>query len=165
MPETLGIHLVKSAYGLWLPGDERGHWSPAWDEKIGHTQPHMLHPGDPVRQRMSAERMQHPPVRWPPRIIQSITTTLRRCANESPWDLAALAVEPTHLHALLTYAPLNFDRTAKWLAQQMTKAVHTDTDHPGPVFAKNKWATFIFDQPHWDNTARYIQRHPGAIPL
>ncbi|MEM9914622.1 MAG: hypothetical protein AAF911_06660 [Planctomycetota bacterium] len=165
MSQTLGVHLVKSAFGQWLPGDERGHWSTAWDDKLGHVQPHMLHEGDLVRQRMAAERMQHPPVRWTPGIIESITATLQRCADESPWDLAALAVETTHLHALLTYAPLNMDRTAKWLAQQITKAVHTDTPHTGPVFAKGKWATFVFEQTHWDNTVRYIQRHPGAVPL
>ena len=30
MPNTLGFHYVKSGYGLWLPGDDRGHWSEAW---------------------------------------------------------------------------------------------------------------------------------------
>ena len=165
MPKTLGVHLVKSAYGQWLPGDPRGHWSTAWDDQLGHIQPHQLHPGDPIRHRMAAERMQHPAVIWTPRIIRSITATLPRCADNSPWDLAALAVEPTHLHALLTYAPLDFDRTAKWLAQQMTKAVHIDTPHAGPVFAKGKWATYIFEPSHWENTVRYIARHPGAVRL
>ncbi|MEM7627634.1 MAG: hypothetical protein AAF333_18720 [Planctomycetota bacterium] len=164
MPQTLGVHLVKSAFGQWLPGDPRGHWSTAWDEKLGHVEPHTLHEGDPVRQRMAAERMQHPSVSWTPAMIESIATTLERCADESPWNIAALAIEPTHLHALIIYASLDFDRTTKWLAQQMTKAVHAETSHAGPVFAKGKWATFVFDQPHWDNTARYIQHHPGHRP-
>ncbi len=49
MPRTIGYHLVKSGYGLWLPGDTRGHWSSAWDEQIGFFEPHHLHAGDPVR--------------------------------------------------------------------------------------------------------------------
>jgi hypothetical protein len=28
MPNTIGYHIVKTGYGLWLPGDERGSWSP-----------------------------------------------------------------------------------------------------------------------------------------
>ena len=27
---TVGIHLVWTAYGTWLPGDDRGHWSPLY---------------------------------------------------------------------------------------------------------------------------------------
>jgi hypothetical protein len=23
-----GVHLIWTTYGTWLPGDERGHWSP-----------------------------------------------------------------------------------------------------------------------------------------
>lgn len=165
MPKTLGVHLVKSAYGQWLPGDERGHWSAAWDDKLGHVQPHTLHAGDPVRHRMAAERMKHPPVLWSPAVVDRLAHTLDRCATESTWDLAALSVEPTHFHALLTCITRDVDRTAKWLAQQMTKAVHQDTDHTGPVFAKGNWITFIFDESYWYNTIAYINRHPGAVRL
>ncbi|MEO0514261.1 MAG: hypothetical protein AAF086_03065 [Planctomycetota bacterium] len=63
MPHTLGFHIVLSGFGLWLPGDARGHWSDAWDNQLGYHKPHHLHPGDPIRQRMAAERMQHSPVR------------------------------------------------------------------------------------------------------
>ena len=45
MANTLGYHYVKSTYGQWLPGDERGHWSTAWDAQIGFIEPHMLHRG------------------------------------------------------------------------------------------------------------------------
>jgi len=55
MSATLGYHLVKSGYGLWLPGDDRGHWSSAWDKQIGFIKPHQLNEGDPVRQRMARE--------------------------------------------------------------------------------------------------------------
>ncbi len=162
MPGTLGAHIVKSAYGHWLPGDDRGHWSTAWDPQVGYVQPHMLHEGDPVRRRMAAEHLRHPPVPWSEAVCETLVLTIERCAAESPWDAVAFAVEPTHLHLLITYAPMNLDRTCKWLAQQMTKAVHTQTTHTDPVFAKGKWATFIFDESHWRNTLRYIQRHPGS---
>ena len=56
MLRTIGFHIVISGYGLWLPGDERGHWSDAWDEELGFVEPHTLHAGDPVRKRMAEER-------------------------------------------------------------------------------------------------------------
>ena len=56
-------HVVISGYGLWLPGDGRGHWSEAWDDELGFIEPHTLHAGDPVRLRMAEERRKHTPVR------------------------------------------------------------------------------------------------------
>jgi hypothetical protein len=60
MAVTYGYHIVISGYGVWLPGDERGHWSTAWDEELGFIEPHTLHPGDPVRKRMALERQKQP---------------------------------------------------------------------------------------------------------
>jgi len=115
-----------------------------------------------MRHRMAAERMQYPPVHWSPTTCKHLATTIKQCADQSSWNIAALAIEPTHLHLLITYAPLNLGRTCKWLTQQMTKTVHTHTNHTGPVFAKGRWATYLFDDKHWKNAMHYIQNHPGA---
>ncbi|HYO24766.1 MAG TPA: hypothetical protein VEQ85_07435 [Lacipirellulaceae bacterium] len=83
MPRTLGYHLVKSAFGQWLPGDQRGHWSTAWDEEIGYVAPHPLHAGDPVRKRMAEERMKHPPtVLTPPMTAAIADAAGRASANQ-----------------------------------------------------------------------------------
>lgn len=157
--ETIGYHIVKTTYGMWLPGDERGHWSEAWDDEIGYLEPHHLHPGDPVRERMAAERMKHPPVRLSSDMRRVVTETMRRCEVASTWSVAALAVEPTHLHLLVTYSPRDIGGTAKWLGQQLTKAIHANTAHTGPVWAKGAWKQHVFDQAHWHNTIRYIEQH------
>mgnify|MGYP006296443463 CR=1 FL=1 len=159
MPRTIGYHWVKSAYGLWLPGDCRGHWSDAWDDQIGYFEPHMLHEGDPVRQRMAAERMKHPPVRFDPSMVDAITAALRSCESNSDWQFEALTVQPTHVHALIQYTTRPIDRTAKWLADQATKAVHRETSHAGPVWCDGRWLQFIYDRSHWDNLIGYINRH------
>jgi len=75
MARTLGYHYVKSAYGLRLPGDERGSWSATWDEEIGFVEPHVLHPGAPVRLRMAEERMKHPPVRLTETMLEAVADT------------------------------------------------------------------------------------------
>jgi hypothetical protein len=116
MRKTLGIHYARSAYGLWLPGDDRGHWSEAWDAQIGFIKPHTLHEGDPVRLRMAEERMKHPPVRWDEKMQQVITSTLAKCAANSPWNVESYCIEETHFHGLFSTSPLNIDRTVKWIA-------------------------------------------------
>jgi len=159
MPRTIGYHWVKSAYGLWLPGDERGHWSSVWDEQIGYIEPHMLHEGDPVRQRMATERMRHRPVRLDQHMIDAATRALRGGEARSDWQFAALTMQPTHMHALITYNTRDIDKTVKWLADQMTKTVHACTPHIGPVWCKGRWLQFVFDSSHWDNLIAYIGRH------
>jgi REP element-mobilizing transposase RayT len=159
MPNTLGYHWVKSGYGLWLPGDPRGHWSEAWDEEIGYVEPHMLHPGDPVRLRMAQERMKHPPVKLTSAMVRVVERVIGECAAASPWKIVAASIEPTHTHLQITYSGLDIHRTVKWLSQETTKAIHRETDHEGPVWGKGDWTVYLFDLPYFRNVTRYIERH------
>lgn len=159
MPRTTGYHICLSAYGLWLPGDERGHWSEAWDEQLGYIEPHTLHPGDPVRKRMAEERMKYPPVRFSEQMIAVTEATLDHCQGQSDWRIAAASIELTHTHLLLTYTEREIDNVVKWLKDQTTKAIHRQTSHAGPVWCKGRWRGFLFDPFHWRNTHAYIERH------
>ncbi len=161
MVHTLGYHYVKSGYGLWLPGDDRGSWSEAWDDQIGFIEPHKLHPADPARLRMAQERMAHAPVRLTPAMVGVVAETIVACVREAAGGLTvvAAAIEPTHLHLLIPYSARDIDKTSKWLADRMTKAIHAKTSHSGPVWCKGKWCSYIFDESHWANTIRYIEQH------
>lgn len=159
MGRTIGYHIVVSGYGLWLPGDDRGHWSDAWDDQIGFHEPHMLHPGDPIRRRMAQERLKHPPVKLSREMQDCVAKTIGACQTASDWKVAAASIESTHTHLLLTYTERDIDNTVKWLKDQMTKSIHRETPHDGPVWCKGSWRSFIFDEPMWDNSRRYIERH------
>ena len=147
------------------PRRPRGNWSEAWNEQIGFVEPHTLHAGDPVRLRMAEERQKHPPVRWSLDVQRVIRATVEACAAASAWDVAAFGIEETHLHLALTYTTTDIDGTAKWLGQQMTKAVHLQTGHVGPVFCKGHWLQFIFDPGHWDALLAYIDCHSEAADV
>ena len=159
MPRTLGYHIVISGYGLWLPGDERGHWSEAWDQELGFIEPHTLHAGDPVRKRMALERMKHAPVKLDSRMQTAVIDQIGLCRAQSQWKIAAASIEATHTHLLVTCSTLHIDNTVKWLKDQATKAVHRDTPHQGPVWCKGRWRSFVYDPLIWQNTRRYIERH------
>ena len=159
MPRTLGYHIVISGYGLWLPGDERGHWSEAWDEELGYVEPHKLHVGDPMRWRMAQERQKHPPVRLVGGMINVVTDAIAQCEADSDWQIAAASIESTHTHLLLTYTARDIDTTVKWLKDQLTKAIHRRTSHTGPVWCKGCWRSFIFEVDAWETIRWYIERH------
>jgi hypothetical protein len=161
MRQTRGYHWVKSGHGLWMPGDERGSWSEAWDDQIGFIEPHTLHEGDPVRLRMAEERMKHPPVRLSEEMIDIVARTIGECVAKSNGGLSisALAIEPTHIHVLIQYSGRDIHTTVKWLADQTTKAIHKFTSHQGPVWCKGKWCEYVFEPSHWMNLGAYIRRH------
>ncbi len=159
MGRTLGYHIVISGYGLWLPGDERGHWSENWDSELGFIEPHTLHAGDPIRKRMAAERQAHPKVILDLQMLSVVADSIAQCRQQSDWRIAAASIESTHTHLLLSYTEREIDSTIKWLKDQITKAIHDRTSHKGPVWCKGRWRSFIYDPIIWRNTRHYIERH------
>jgi hypothetical protein len=118
MGQTIGYHIVISGYGLWLPGDERGHWSEAWDAELGYIEPHTLHAGDAMRRRMAQERQKFPPTKLTACMQAIVTETLERCETESEWTFHAVAIEATHAHLLMTRTRRDVDNVVKWLTDQ-----------------------------------------------
>jgi REP element-mobilizing transposase RayT len=159
MPNTLGYHYVKTTYGMWLPGDARGHWSSNWDAMIGFHDPHQLNDGDAARQRLASARMKHAPVRLTHEMMILVEREIARCQSESEWHIVAASIEPTHMHLLFEHFDSPIEKTTTWIAQRITKAIHSEADHEGPVWAKGSWCNHIFDESHWNNTVRYIEQH------
>jgi REP element-mobilizing transposase RayT len=161
MSQTLGFHLTKSTFGTWLPGDARGSWSEAWSPSQGFHGAHQFHEGDPRREAMARRRMKHPPVVLTAEMIDVIIEAITSCVERSQGGLiiVAAAIEPTHAHLLLTNTGRDIDITAKWLADQTTKAIHRQTAHQGPVWTKNPWCDHIDSQEHWENALLYIDDH------
>ena len=94
-------------------------------------------------------------------MIEIVAQTIAACIAKSDGGLsiAALTIEPTHLHALIPYSGRDVHITVKWLADQTTKAIHKQTDHKGPVWCKGKWCSYVFDPRHWRNLRGYIGDH------
>ena len=159
MSGVIGYHIVKTTYGTWLPGDERGSWSEGWDDRLGYFGAHRLHDGDARRERMARARMKCEPVVLTAGMVRAVTGAVGACAERSSWEVGALAIEPTHMHLLITCSGLDVDRTARWIGQMTTKAVHRDTDHAGVVWSKGSWRGYVRDAKQWQSTAAYIERH------
>ncbi len=114
-----------------------------------------------MRCRMATERMKHAPVRLTKEMVHVVVAAIVECVRISAGGLAiaAAAIESTHAHLLIAYSGRDIDKTAKWLADRTTKAVHRETNHHGPVWCKGKWCSYVFDESHWQGAIDYIERH------
>jgi hypothetical protein len=45
------------------------------------------------------------------------------------------------------------------MCQQITKAIHNETDHQGPVWGKGDWCVYLLDWSYYENVKRYVERH------
>ena len=88
-----------------------------------------------------------------------VAETIRRCRAESDWRIAAASIEATHTHLLITYTERDINHTVKWLKNQLTKAIHRQTAHTGPVWCKGCWRAFVYEPAVWRNIRLYIERH------
>ncbi|MCZ6861546.1 MAG: transposase, partial [Alphaproteobacteria bacterium] len=84
-------------------------------------------------------------------MIDAVLSAIGTCAKKSQWSIVAASIEPTHTHLLISYSGRDIHTTAKWIADQTTKAVHRTTQHQGPVWAKGKWCSYVFDESRWRN--------------
>ena len=151
MPETLDYHVVKTTYGTWLPGDVRGFW----DKHRFHDE------ADVLREETARRSMHEPPTAFTPEMAAAVAATIGNCIEQSRGGLKvmAAAIEPTHMHLLIPYSVRDIEITAKWLADQTTKAIHRQTPHRGPVWSKNNWIRHNFASEYWENALRYIDDH------
>jgi REP element-mobilizing transposase RayT len=160
VPQTIGYHLVKTTYGTWLPGDERGHWSSIFDPVTWRFIEHRkLHPGQPARKEFSHESMKYAPFHITADVSKVVEETLMRCQAESDWKIIAGTIEATHLHLLITYTGRSIDQTARWLSSRLTTDIHQNVNYNGPVWTSGKWAESITDERHWQNLILYVEQH------
>jgi REP element-mobilizing transposase RayT len=94
-------------------------------------------------------------------MIAVVIEVLADCFQRSNGGLKimAAAIEPTHMHLLLPNTGRDIEITAKWLADQTTKAIHRRTSNSGPVWTSKPWCEHIDDHEHWEALLRYIDDH------
>lgn len=162
MPLPLSYHVVKTAYGRWLPGDSRGSWSESWSRDRGYFGAHQFHEANLDRETIARDRMRHTPVLFDDGMQQCIVRALAECVAQAKGSLRIIsaALEPMHLHLLVAYTKQHEIRsTVQWIGHKTTRAIHDGTTHVGPVWVKNKWCCEIENLQQWDNAIDYIEAH------
>jgi hypothetical protein len=93
MSPPLAYHLTWTAYGTWLPGDNRG-----W---VDGDQPG-IRPADPDVHRRSQHRLADDPVEFDDAQRQLIEQTLQDHARIRGWTMHAQNVRSNHVHLIVT---------------------------------------------------------------
>lgn len=167
---TVGIHLIWTTYGSWLPGDSRGHWSPLFDfygnliERGGQ-----LNRADLNTQERALERMKEEAKILTPEetaVVADTLGTLVHRPDESsatihlPWVYAA-AIEPNHVHLLLGPLQEPIGTVAGRFKGKTSSDVLKLPRNEGRerTWTAKYWKVFLFDSLALEAVKNYIEEH------
>lgn len=137
---VLGYHLILSAYGFWLPNDERGSWSdfvrayelarfgPA--TKVTTRRSVAKRPFDRQRRQVMREALAHQPVRFTGEQALAIVNGFGDYARRSGLIVHACAMMPDHAHLVVTRHRLLIERVAEQLKGAGTARLNAAGLHP-----------------------------------
>jgi len=187
MTLTVGIHLIWTSYGTWLPGDDRGHWSPLFD-LYGHlvASGSRLNVPDVATYRRAQELLKEPP-KWMsvdemdlvaktisaqlapglPRYVVVDAATVEKSALSPGKPGAKLpvahacAIESNHVHLLLGPVSEDISKCAGRLKGTSSSALLKHPNHVGRerIWTTGFWKVFLFDIEGVVAVQEYIQAH------
>ncbi len=169
MGATVGIHLIWTCKGTWLPGDERGHWSPLFD-MYGRLRAggHQLQIPDQVTHQRAIELSKESPKTLANDEVDIVASAFAKClapnvdAQGRSLPVAhACAIEPTHVHLLVGAVREDIDRFAGRLKGTSCSAVLKHPDNWGrtSTWTTGYWKVFLFDVEAMHAVAGYIAAH------
>ena len=98
MLEPVAYLLTWTCYGTWLHGDPRGSIAPGFNTPGTETIP-----PNPLRACFESNRMDSPPFQLDSAARQVVKRVLADHAARRGWELLAVNVRTTHVHALVGY--------------------------------------------------------------
>ena len=136
----LAYHLIISAYGFWLPNDERGSWSefvrayelarfgPA--TKVTTRRSVAAHQFDPARRASMRAALAHKPVIFTGIQAKAIASGFSDYINRSGLQVYACAVMPDHVHLVVGRFRLPIERICEQLKGAATAQLNREGLHP-----------------------------------
>ena len=159
---TVGIHLIWTTYGTWLPGDDRGHWSPLFDF-YGHVveKGGKLNRSDLMTTEACRERMKESPkvLDAEERII--VAAKIGEVVREHGIEVYAAAIESTHVHLLVGPLAEHVGIAAGRFKGATSSAVLELPRNQGRerTWTAKYWKVFLFDDVALEQVKRYIEAH------
>jgi REP element-mobilizing transposase RayT len=177
----LGYHLVCSAYGFWLPNDERGSGSDfvraSHLTKFGPANPvstrrSVAHkPFDFELRRIAESSLIYPPVQFTREQIAAIARGFENEISTFGGDIHACAIMPEHFHMVIGPHPYDIRRFAGRLKGAATKQLREEGLHPfaghlqkdGTLpspWARLPWVVYLWSVDNMRRTIAYVENHP-----
>lgn len=182
----LAYHLIISAYGFWLPNDERGSWSefvhayelekfgPA--TKINTRRSVAARQYDPTRRASMRATLVRKPVNFTGIQAKSIAFGFSDYVNRSGLQIYACAVMPDHAHLVVGTFRLPIERICEQLkgaatAQLNREELHPFADEPyanqrlPTPWARKGWWVYLNSDADVERSVRYVNDNPMRAGL
>jgi hypothetical protein len=181
---VLATHFIWTTYGTWLPGDDRGHWSPLFD-LYGRMKArgHKLNVPDPESYKFATEQLVEPPkhlsefeqsalaellgnlIATPYAISPAFTpgspSRIARPQLSSVPRAISAAIEPDHVHLLITALREPVSRFAGRLKGASSSALLKLAENAARsrIWTTGYWKVYLFDDDAVATVEQYIDDH------
>ncbi|MEX0653052.1 MAG: transposase [Phycisphaeraceae bacterium] len=177
----LACHAILSAYGFWLPNDERGSWS----DFVGSYELHHFGPATKVDTRQSLARrpfdrhrrdrmkrtLKYPPVVFTGEQARAVARGFADYARRSALVIHACAVLPEHVHLVFVPHHLAIERTIEQLKVAATRQLNEEDLHPlthererhgrpPTPWARGQWTVYLNKPAEVRRAIRYVENNP-----
>ncbi len=183
---VLAYHLILSAYGFWLPNDERGSWSqfvrayelarygPATKTTTRRSVAHRRY--DPIRRDAMVAALARKSVVFDGHQARAVARGLSDYAARSPVPIYACAVMPNHAHLVLGRSRLLIERVCEQLKGAATAQLNREGRHPfadqpyrngrlPTPWARKGWWVFLDRAADIRRAIRYVNANPVRAGL
>ncbi|MCH8164218.1 MAG: transposase [Planctomycetes bacterium] len=183
---VLAYHLILSAYGFWLPDDERGSWSqfvrayelarfgPATKTTTRRSVAHRRY--DPIRRDAMLAALARKPVVFDGHQARAVARGLSDYAARSPVPIYACAVMPNHAHLVVGRSRLLIERVCEQLKGAATAQLNREGRHPfagqsyrngrlPTPWARKGWWVFLDRAADIRRAIRYVNANPVRTGL
>ncbi len=183
---VLAYHLTISAYGFWLPNDERGSWSDFvrryellqfGDATKIETHRSVAHHSHDIEQRMAAKAaLMYPPVVFTGIQARCIIKGFRYRIERSGIPVYACVIMPDHAHLVLGRFRYKVEQMTNLLKGAATQQLTRDGLHPLSAFRTKQgglpspwsvgyWAVYLDSHEDVARSIRYDENNPVRAGL
>ena len=163
----LAFQSIFTAYGFWLPNEERGSWSEfvaSWEllrygpaTKVTTRQSVAHGNYDRERKREMQSVLNHAPSLFTGEQARIIGQSFRN----TPYVIHALAVMTDHVHAVIAHTPRHIRRMVGHMKSKATRALREAgyfVDRP--VWAEHGWNVFLDSDADVERAVPYVEENP-----
>lgn len=178
----LACHLVITAYGFWLPNNERGSWS----DFVGSWELWKFGDATKVSTRISRARISHdmqrrdaaraalkyPPVTFNGRQARAIARGFADYIDRAGVLVCACSILPDHVHLVIARTHLKCESIANQLKGAATRRIIDEGLHPlaayqrpgasrpPKMWARGQWTVYLDSAEDIRRAIRYVEDNP-----
>ncbi len=183
----LGMHLIFTTYGFWLPNDPRGSGSTrvrTWHvydaggaaTRVDTTRSVASRPHDRAQRRAAKQDLKYPLVRLSGLQARAAGRGIAAICPKVELVIHACAILPDHVHVVVAVHPWSGDEVIACLKRAGTRGMNDEGLHPLRAFPRGNgrlpvpwaaggWVVHLNSPEEMRSRIRYVERNPVRAGL